>query len=108
MASVTAAAALAMLFVLPAPGGAEESVRRPRLEVWLGGSLADPALDTAYVSRYSPTFGFGPVDSSADQLLNVRADSTVGGELGLGWSPDGRWGVRLSAARSAGGLSGRN
>jgi hypothetical protein len=107
-----AAAALAPLFVLSATGRAEESVRRPRLEVWLGGSLADPALNAAYVTRYAPTFGLGggaqAVASIAGQSLTVHADPSLGGEVGIGWSPDGRWGVRLSAARSAGGLSGRN
>ena len=112
MASVIAAVVLALLLVVPARGRADETVRRARFEVWVGGSLADPALNAAYVTRYSPTFGLGggaqAVDSVAGQSLAVHADPAVGGEVGLGWSPDGRWGVRLSVARSAGGLSGRN
>jgi opacity protein-like surface antigen len=112
MTSVVAAAALALLVAAPATGRAEDTVRRGRFEVWLGGTLADPALDAAYVTRYSPTFGTGggaqSVDSDAGQSLTVRADRSAGGEVGLGWSPDGRWGVRLSGARAAGGLSGAN
>jgi hypothetical protein len=112
MPSAIAAVALALLFAVPASGRAEDSVRRPRFEAWLGGSLADAALDATYVTRYPPTFGLGggaqAVDSVAGQSLTVRGDTSDGVELGIGWSPDGRWGVRLSGARSAGGLSGRN
>jgi opacity protein-like surface antigen len=108
MASVTAAAVLALLAALPAIATAQGDTRRSRFEVWVGGSLADPSLDTTYVTRYSPTFGFGPVDSTAGQSLTVKAGRAAGGEVGIGWSPDGRWGVRLSGARAAGGLSGAN
>ena len=108
MASVTAAAALALLAALPATAGAQQDARRSRFEVWAGGSLADPLLDTTYVTRYSPTFGFGPVDSTAGQSLTVQGRRAAGGEAGVGWSPDGRWGLRLSAAASAGDLAGAN
>jgi hypothetical protein len=83
--------------------------RRPRLEAWLGGSWTDPLLDTAYETRYSPTFGFErPAETTAGQSLTVRGDGTIGGEIGLGWSPDGRWHLRLTADRASGGLSGVN
>jgi hypothetical protein len=108
MRDALAAVGLAILLGTPATSAGEDTPGRPHFEVWLGGSLADPALDTTYETRYSPTFGLGPVDSTAGQSLAVRGDRAFGGELGLGWSPDGRWGVRLSASRSAGDLSGTN
>jgi hypothetical protein len=103
-----AAAAVAILMGTAAVSAADEGTRRSRFEAWLGGSLADPALDTTYATRYSPNFGLGPVDSTAGQSLTVRGSRAVGGEFGVGWSPDGRWGIRLSAARSAGDLMGTN
>jgi hypothetical protein len=108
MARVPAAAALALLAALPATATGQEDARRSRFEVWVGGSLADPALDATYVTRYSPTFGFGPVDSTAGQALTVQGRRAAGGEVGVGWSPDGRWGLRLSAGASAGDLAGAN
>jgi len=91
-----------------APAAADRAVSRERFEAWLGGSLTDPLLDTTYDTRYSPTFGFGPVDSTAGQSLAIHGNRAAGGEVGLGWSPDGRWLIRLSAARSAGDLAGAN
>jgi hypothetical protein len=48
------------------------------------------------------------VDSDAGQAMTVRGGRAAGGEVGTGWSPDGRWGLRLSAAVSAGDLAGAN
>ena len=107
-------AALGGLLLVAAPAAAADepavasAAKRPHFEAWLGASLTDPRLDTTYVTRYSPTFGFGPVDSTAGQSLTVRADSAAGGEVGVGWSPDGRWDFRLTGARSSHGLSGVN
>lgn len=104
------AAVVAMLMggaAVNAAGAADRS----RFEVWAGGSLADPALDTTYQTRYSPNFGVGAgaiVESTAGQSLNVHGSRALGAEAGLAWSPDGRWGIRLSAARSAGDLTGQN
>ena len=108
MSRAVAAIVLAMLVAGPGTATAEDGAARPRFEAWLGGSLTDPALSTTYETRYSPTFGLGSVDSTAGQSLTVRGDRAFGGELGLGWSPDGRWGFQLSAARAAGDLSGTN
>jgi hypothetical protein len=105
---VIGAVALAALVGMPALGGAEDASAKRRFEVWLGGSFTDPALDTTYETRYSPNFGLGPVDSTAGQSLRMQGSRAPGGELGIAWSPDGRWGFRVSAARSAGDLSGAN
>ena len=82
-----------------------------RFEAWVGGSFVEPSLDTKYETRYSPSFGPGGpgvVDSTAGQSLTVHGSRAMGGEAGVGWSPDGRWFVRVSAARSAGDLAGAN
>jgi hypothetical protein len=98
--------------LLAAPVTAEEAppvARQPHFEAWLGGSWTDPLLDTAYQTRYSPTFDFGrPAETTAGQSLTVRADGTIGGEIGVGWSPDGRWDFRLTADRASSSLSGVN
>jgi len=105
-------AAVALLATLPAMGTADEEPARSRFEAWLGGSLADPSLDGTYETRYSPTFGLGggaqSVDSTAGQSLTVKAGLAAGGEAGIGWSPDRRWGLRLSVAFSASDLGGQN
>lgn len=83
--------------------------RQSHIEAWLGGSWTDPLLDTAYETRYSPTFDFGrPAETTAGQSLTARADGTIGGEIGVGWSPDGRWDFRLTADRASSTLSGVN
>ena len=102
----------ALLALLAAPVAAEEAppvARPPHFEAWLGGSWTNPLLDTAYATRYSPTFDFGrPAETTAGQSLTVSADGTIGGEIGVGWSPDGRWDLRLTADRASSALSGVN
>jgi hypothetical protein len=103
----------ALLALLAAPLAAAEeappAARRSRFEAWLGGSWTDPLLGTAYQTRYSPTFDFGrPAETTAGQSLTVRADGTIGGEIGVGWSPDGLWDFRLTADRASSSLSGAN
>jgi hypothetical protein len=103
----------ALLALLAAPLAAAEetppAARRSRFEAWVGGSWTDPFLDTAYQTRYSPTFDFGrPAETTAGQSLTVRADGTIGGEIGVGWSPDGHWDFRLTADRASSDLSGAN
>ncbi len=105
---VAGALVLAALALNTAPCAAEDSGPKRHFEVWVGGSLTDPALDTTYETRYSPSFGLGPIDSTGGQALTLQGGRAAGGELGIGWSPDGRWGLRLSAARSAGDLAGPN
>ena len=106
----------ALLLLLAAPLAAEEPAapapspaRTSGFEAWLGGSWTDPLLDTAYVTRYSPTFDFGrPSEATAGQSLTVHGDGTFGGEIGIGWSPDGRWDFRLTADHASSALSGVN
>lgn len=102
----------ALLALLAAPVAAEEATpvaRQSHFEAWLGGSWTDPLLDTAYQTRYSPTFDFDrPAETTAGQSLTVRADGTIGGEIGVGWTPDGLWDFRLTADRASSGLSGVN
>ena len=105
--------AAALVVLLAAPVAAEEqsppTARRSRFEAWLGGSWTDPLLDTTYQTRYSPTFDFGrPAETTAGQTLTVHGDGTIGGEIGVGWSPDGRWHFRLTADRASSSLSGVN
>jgi len=101
-----------LVALLAAPVAADETppVARPsHFEAWLGGSWTDPLLDTAYETRYSPTFDFArPAETTAGQSLTVHADGTIGGEIGVGWSPDGRWSFRLTADRASSALSGVN
>jgi len=101
-----------LVALLAAPVTADETppVARPsHFEAWLGGSWTDPLLDTAYETRYSPTFDFArPAETTAGQSLTVHADGTIGGEIGVGWSPDGRWSFRLTADRASSALSGVN
>jgi hypothetical protein len=100
--------------LLAAPLAAADEATTPpararRFEAWLGGSWTDPLLDTTYETRYSPTFDFErPAQTTAGQSLTVRADGTIGGEIGVGFTPDGRWAFRLSADRASSGLSGVN
>lgn len=103
-------AALLALLAAPAAGAeAPAAPKRSGFEVWLGGSWTDPLLGTTYETRYSPTFDFGrPAETTAGQSLTIHADGTVGGEIGVGWSPDGRWNVRLTADRASSSLSGVN
>src|SRR5512132_2699588 len=106
-------AALAHILLAAAPLVAAEeappAARRSRFEAWLGGSWTDPLLDTAYTTRYSPTFDFGrPAETTAGQSLTVHGDGTIGGEIGASWSPDGRWDFRLTADRASSSLSGVN
>lgn len=110
MRRIAALAPLALMAAsLAAAEEAAPAARRSRFEAWLGGSWTDPLLDTAYQTRYSPTFDFGrPAETTAGQSLTVRADGTIGGEIGAGWSPDGRWDFRLTADRASSGLSGAN
>ncbi len=102
----------ALLALLAASVAAEEAppvARQSHFEAWLGGSWTDPLLDTAYQTRYSPTFDFGrPAETTAGQSLTVRGDGAIGGEIGVGWSPDGRWDFRLTAGRASSSLSGVN
>ena len=105
--------AAALVVLLAAPVAAEEPApppaRRSHFEAWLGGSWTDPLLDTTYQTRYSPTFDFGrPAETTAGQTLTVHGDGTIGGEIGAGWSPDGRWHFRLTADRASSSLSGVN
>ena len=105
--------AAALVALLAAPVAAEEQApppaRRSHFEAWLGGSWTDPLLDTTYQTRYSPTFDFGrPAETTAGQTLTVHGDGTIGGEIGVGWSPDGRWHFRLTADRASSSLSGVN
>jgi opacity protein-like surface antigen len=105
--------AAALVVLLAAPVAAEEQppppARRSHFEAWLGGSWTDPLLDTTYPTRYSPTFDFGrPAETTAGQTLTVHGDGTIGGEIGIGWSPDGRWHFRLTADRASSSLSGVN
>ena len=105
--------AAALVVLLAAPVAAEEPApppaRRSHFEAWLGGSWTDPLLDTTYQTRYSPTFDFGrPAETTAGQTLTVHGDGTIGGEIGVGWSPDGRWHFRLTADRASSSLSGVN
>jgi len=105
--------AAALVVLLAAPVAAEEPApppaRRSRFEAWLGGSWTDPLLDTTYQTRYSPTFDFErPAETTAGQTLTVHGDGTIGGEIGIGWSPDGRWHFRLTADRASSSLSGVN
>jgi hypothetical protein len=111
MRRIAAIAPLALMAASPtaADEAANLPARKPHFEAWLGGSWTDPLLDTAYATRYSPTFDFGrPAETTAGQSLTVRADGTIGGEIGAGWSPDGRWDFRLTADRASSGLSGMN
>ena len=105
-------AALLALLAAPLAAGDETAAppaRTSHFEFWLGGSWTDPLLDTTYATRYSPTFDFErPAETTAGQSLTVRGDGTFGGEIGVGWSPDGRWAFRLTAGRASGGLSGAN
>ena len=102
----------ALLALLAAPVAAQEAppaARPSHVEAWLGGSWTDPLLDTAYETRYSPAFADGrPAQTTAGQSLTVHGDATIGGEIGFGWSPDGRWSFRLTADRASSGLSGVN
>jgi len=105
--------AAALVVLLAAPVAAEEQApppaRRSHFEAWLGGSWTDPLLDTTYQTRYSPTFDFErPAETTAGQTLTVHGDGTIGGEIGVGWSPDGRWHFRLTADRASSSLSGVN
>jgi len=105
--------AAALVVLLAAPVAAEEPApppaRRSHFEAWLGGSWTDPLLDTTYQTRYSPTFDFGrPAETTAGQTLTVHGDGTIGGEIGVGWSPDGRWHFRLTADRASSSLAGVN
>ena len=105
--------AAALVALLAAPVAAEEQApppaRRSHFEAWLGGSWTDPLLDTTYQTRYSPTFDFErPAETTAGQTLTVHGDGTIGGEIGVGWSPDGRWHFRLTADRASSSLSGVN
>jgi len=105
--------AAALVVLLAAPVAAEEPApppaRRFHFEAWLGGSWTDPLLDTTYQTRYSPTFDFErPAETTAGQTLTVHGDGTIGGEIGIGWSPDGRWYFRLTADRASSSLSGVN
>ena len=107
-------ATLAHLVLIAAPLAAADDAaatlpRKSHFEAWLGGSWTDPLLDTTYATRYSPTFDFGrPAETTAGQSLTVSANGTIGGEIGVGWSPDGRWDFRLTADRSSSVLSGVN
>jgi hypothetical protein len=102
----------ALLALAAAPVAAQEvppAARPSRFEAWLGGSWTDPLLDTAYETRYSPVFADGrPAETTAGQSLTVHGDGTIGGEIGLGFTPDGRWYVRLTADRASSSLSGVN
>ena len=105
----TAAVLVLLVASLAAAEEAPPAARRSRFEAWIGGSWTDPLLDTAYPTRYSPTFDFGrPAETTAGQSLTVRADGTIGGEIGVGWSPDARWNFRLTADRASSSLSGVN
>src|SRR6185369_3220573 len=105
--------AAALVVLLAAPVAADEPApppaRRSHFEAWVGGSWTDPLLDTTYQTRYSPTFDFErPAETTAGQTLTVHGDGTIGGEIGIGWSPDGRWHFRLTADRASSSLSGVN
>jgi opacity protein-like surface antigen len=110
MRRTAAVAGLALLAATAA--GADEPAAtgaKRHFEAWLGGSWTEPGLDTAYQTRYSPTFDFGrPAETTAGQSLTIHGDGTLGGEIGLGWSPDGRWDFRLTTSRASSGLSGVN
>jgi hypothetical protein len=106
--------ALVLALLAARVGAAQETPASPpartsHFEVWLGGAWASPHLDTAYATRYSPTFDFDrPAETTAGQSLTISGDGAIGGEIGLGWSPDGRWDFRLTADHASSGLSGVN
>jgi hypothetical protein len=91
-----------LLVLAPVLGLAAEPAQR--VEFFVGVSLVDPWLDASYTTDFPANLGTG----TGGQTLSVQGENGPGGALGVGYFPNPRFGVRLTASRSALDLGGVN